>query len=93
MHTCRVCNEETHGLYAMPGDSFRTACGKCQGKANREICDRMAEAVRVLKLRADQPSEAYLRSQDYGDTVTVLAKARAAAANAPQETPKKRSFR
>lgn len=75
--TCGTCGELCNMLHVMPGQSRRTSCAECQGKANRATCDRMSEAVRILKTTDNSGAEKYLLEQGYADTVKHLRDKRA----------------
>lgn len=80
---CARCGEPTLVLLSLPGESRRTVCGGCQGRANRQIADGLAEAIRTLK-HSDDPEEerraiALLRQHDphqADQTVAAIARAR-----------------
>jgi hypothetical protein len=74
--TCRGCDERTHALHSLPGERERIVCGPCAGKANRRITDRMAEAVRALRVADNPRATAYLVAHGYGDTAALVRKRR-----------------
>ncbi len=76
--TCSRCNESTYMLHHPGPASKRSICGICQGKDNRILLNRIAEAVRTLKSVDDPHAIAVLRANfaDWRETVDFLAKSR-----------------
>jgi len=53
---CASCGTVVPILVSAPGFHRRTVCALCQGKANRDALNALADAVRTLKESAD-PAE------------------------------------
>jgi hypothetical protein len=84
---CRICQSTVAILHAYPGDSRRSVCATCQGRANLKIVDRMGEAVKAIKAAMpgrNERAEAFLIDQGYQDTVDYFAKKRAAEETNPK---------
>jgi hypothetical protein len=84
---CRICQATVTILHAYPGDSRRSVCAACQGRANRKVCDRMGEAVKAIKAAMEtrdrdgkpgrnERAEEFLKANGYEDTVEYFAKKR-----------------
>lgn len=96
---CRICQSSVRILHVYPGDSRRSVCATCQGRANRKVVDRMGEAVKAIKAAMatkgtdgkpgrNERAEQFLKDQGYEDTVLYFAKKR----DTEETNPKRGGF-